>query len=97
MGARRGQPHGSGPMIDSDSVTLRGFTPPTYDLLAQMVDDAWGHPKLSHARPTVIPFEHAAALWFVLRTMPDETFPGGKWATLQHLEALVLDAAETRR
>lgn len=70
-------------------VRLSGFTPPTYDLVAGITEERWGHPALSHARPTVIPFESACALWFVLRGMADEEFPGGKWATLQHLESLI--------
>ena len=80
-----------------DSVKLSGFTPRTYDLVAAIAEELWGHPALSHARPTVIPFESAAALCFVLRSLPDERFPGGKWATIQHLESLVEAAEDTKR
>jgi len=73
-------------------VRLSGFTPTTYDFVAGIVEDRWGHPPLSHSRPTVIPLESAAALYFVLRVTPDEGFPGGKWATVQHLEGLIEDA-----
>jgi hypothetical protein len=74
--------------VDRD-VRLAGFTPPTYDFLAEIVEEQWGHPKLSHARPTVVPFEHAAALYFLLRATPEDEFPNGKWATIQHLEGLL--------
>ena len=78
-------------------VRLGGFTPLTYDLLSRIVEERWGHPALSHSRPTVIPLESAAALYFVLRAMPDEEFPGGKWATIQHLGSLLDEAAEVQR
>lgn len=71
------------------SVRLSGFTPTTYDFLSSFVEEQWGHPALSHSRPTVIPFEPAAALYFILRATPDQEFPGGKWATLQHLESVI--------
>lgn len=77
---------------DSPSVKLEGFTPVTYDMLATLVEDWWGHPPLSFARPTVVPLEHAAALYFVLRRLRDDAFPRGKWATIQHLEALIDEA-----
>ncbi len=73
---------------------LSGFTPSTYDLLAGLAEDHWGHPALSHARPTVLPLESAAALFFVLRVLDDAQFPSGKWATIQHLEALITAALD---
>lgn len=81
--------------MPGESVKLTGFTPSTYDLVAGLAEEMYGHPALSHARPTVIPFESAAAVWFVLRALPDDRFPGGKWATVQHLEGLI-DAARAK-
>ena len=39
--------------------------------------------------------EFAALMWFRLRAAPDEIFPRGKWATLQHLESLIEKLMET--
>lgn len=77
--------------LSMTDVRLAGFTPPTYDFVAGIVEEAFGHPPLSHARPTVIPFTSAAALFFILRAWPEGDFPGGKWATIQHLEGLIED------
>jgi hypothetical protein len=76
-------------MSDVHDVTLRGFTPRTYDFLAALVEDHWGHPMNDFTKPSPIPFGSAAELFFVLRAMPDDFFPGGKWATIQHLETLI--------
>jgi hypothetical protein len=77
------------PTLEVGDVCLEGFTPTTYDFVSTIVEDRYGHPKMSHARPTVIPFESAATLYFVLRATPDGEFPSGKWGTIQHLENLI--------
>lgn len=53
----------------------------------------WGHPMNDFTRPSSIPFPSATELYFVLRVTPDGEFPGGKWATIQHLETLLDEAA----
>ncbi len=75
--------------ISSLDVRLTGFTPSTYPFVAGLAEEAYGHPAGSFVRPAVIPFAHAAALFFVLRGWPQNEFPGGKWATIQHLEDLI--------
>lgn len=77
-------------IVAYEEVRLEGFTLSTYDFIAQIVEDRFGHPAGSHLRPTVIPFESAATLFFVLRYTPESEFPGGKWATIQHLESLII-------
>lgn len=72
-------------------VRLDGFTPTTYDFLATIIETCWGHPTGSFQRPTTIPFESAAGLFFILRGTDDAAFPGGKWATIQHLEEVIDD------
>ncbi len=83
--------------VAGTEVRLDGFTSVTYPFVAGIAGDRWGHPEGSHHRPTVIPFESAAALHFVLRGTPDDEFPGGKWATIQHHEGLIDVAAQRLR
>lgn len=75
--------------MSSESVRLSGFTPTSYDFVSRLAEDRFGHPAGSYARPTVIPIESAATLFFLLRLAPDDEFPAGKWAVIQHLEGLI--------
>lgn len=77
------------PMAD---VELAGFTPSTQAWLNDIIEGAWGHPPGSPARPATIPLTSAATLYFLLRVVDDINFPGGKWATIQHLESLIEEA-----
>ena len=65
-----------------DDFNLNSFSPETrywikneFDKYDFAIDSVW------------ISFERASALFFLLRKIPDEDFPRGKWATIQFLEA----------
>lgn len=73
----------------NESVKLSGFTPSTYDFIAGFIEEWHGTPALSFARPTYVQVGVAAEAFFRFRAMPESVFPGGKWATLQHLEGLI--------
>lgn len=75
--------------FDSDDVCLVGFTDHTYTFIANIIDEHFGHPMNDPSLPSTIPFASASELFFLLRGVPDEEFPGGKWATIQHLENLI--------
>lgn len=63
-------------------------TKPTWDFLRRVIEDGFGA-HIKDSQPTLVTVETAAALFFLLRKLPGERFPGGKWATIQHLEGLV--------
>lgn len=68
-------------------IPLDGFSSATRSFIARVIVHKWG---LSMSiRPKAVSFEVAAALFFILRDMDDADFPGGKWATIQHLESLL--------
>jgi hypothetical protein len=56
------------------------------DGLSEETRAAWGITE-----PCTMRFEVAAALFFELRALPDipESFPKGKWASIQTLEAII--------
>lgn len=74
-------------------VRLRGFTPSTLDYLAEALGVK---PNLSEmtALEDGITGKRAIGLLAWLREVPDDLFPGGKWATIQHLEALIAQAID---
>ena len=72
---------------DTDYVRIEGFTLATHEWLIRLVESEYGgDPKL------LVNFDYASSLFFRLRKLPDDAFPGGKWATLQHLESCIEDA-----
>jgi len=73
--------------ISFDYVRLDGFIPTTWDALRDLFEALGAHVKES--QPTLVTVECAAASFFVLRFLPESYFPGGKWATIQHLEGLI--------
>jgi hypothetical protein len=70
-------------------VHLHGFTPKTMDWLAGIIEHEFGHPR---GKDGWVPLPSAAALYFLLRSLSEDAFPGGKWATVQHLETLIIAA-----
>lgn len=66
-----------------DFVRIEGFTEPTAKWLGEIIESLWGTP------PPHLTVEQASALYFIIRAQPDDVFPGGKWATVQHLEGLI--------
>lgn len=64
-------------------VELTGFTPKTW---------VWLHDKFNAEH--VVTGKRALGLVAKLRDEPDENFPGGKWATIQHLEARIAAAVD---
>ena len=69
-------------------ISLEGFTSDTYDFIAEEIEGIWG---MSFDPGECLTPSNAAYLFFRLRATPDDYFPGGKWATIQHLETLIDD------
>jgi hypothetical protein len=64
----------------------RGVSILRLDSLSLETREAWGIKE-----PYVMRFDEAAALFFKLRAMPDtpQSFPKGKWASIQALEGVI--------
>jgi len=72
------------PSADHTRIPLVGFTPGTLDFLAERAG-------LEPTEAVADGIPRRSALHFVheLRATDDDAFPGGKWATIQHLESLI--------
>lgn len=70
-------------------VELQGFTPATLQFLAE----ERGVQRVYEGR-YVMSGASALGLLARLRDTSDERFPGGKWATIQHLEAQIAQAID---
>jgi hypothetical protein len=68
-----------------DYVDTTGFSPVTRPWIRQLVEDLNGSPS----GDSIIAADTAALLFFILRLLPDDEFPGAKWATIQHLESQI--------
>lgn len=78
--------------LKRDCILRADFNPRTVQGLRQFLEDHDGHDeRLSNGSP-----EMWAFLWFQLREAEDkpEWFPSGKWATLQRIEALLIEIAK---
>jgi hypothetical protein len=68
--------------LSLDYVDSQWFTPVSKPWIKQLVEELNGSPS----GDSIIAADTAALLFFILRQLPDDAFPGGKWATIQHLE-----------
>jgi len=75
--------------VSFDYVRLVGFTEPTRRWLCEVAEAMFGGDP-----ERMLSLEQAAVLFFVLRREQEDSFPGGKWATIQHLESLIAAAAD---
>lgn len=80
--------------MSSTTTTLSGFTVNTRPFLVRFLRDEMRvgyHYHEDDEGRWVIELErrHALALANRLKDTPDEQFPGGKWATIQHVEACI--------
>jgi hypothetical protein len=71
-----------------DCILRSDFNPLTRQGIVQFLEDHDGHDERMLG-----PVESWAFLWFQLRAAEDNPkwFPSGKWATLQHLESLLIE------
>lgn len=71
--------------VSIDYVDSKGFSPATGPWIKELVEALDGSPS----GDVIIKAETAALLFFILRALPEEDFPGAKWATIQHLEGQI--------
>ena len=74
-----------------DCILRSDFLPKTVAGLRRLLEDHDGHDERLHGD-----LGSWAFLFFQLRDAEDkpEWFPSGKWATIQHLESLLIEAAK---
>lgn len=66
-------------------VNTSSFSPVTSPWIKELAEALDGSPS----GDKILRVETAALLFFILRALPDDEFPGGKWATIQHLESQI--------
>jgi hypothetical protein len=71
-------------------VLLLHFTPATLDWLCEIL----GIESTEAVAPPGITGAQALQLLAGLKGTPDAEFPGGKWATIQHLESCIAAAVD---
>ena len=76
------------------SINMRSLSPTTYVALEKLCAEREWTPVYGYMEP-----EQVAWLTFKLAEVPDsdDTFPHGKWATIQRLQGMVSEAAKMER